>query len=171
MKWEAIVSEMNVAAPAIENTLPKDVPCLLLPFTECTLLVPTVTVAEIVGYSTPTPIEGAPSWLLGEFSWRDQSVPMLSFEQLNGDAEPEMSIHTRVAVLNHTGLSEEVPFLALVTAGIPKLARVTSEDISLLDQELSNALEKAHVSLNGDNLIIPEIEALERTYIEWANAQ
>ena len=162
---------MNGTAPALENILPKDVPCLLLPFAQCTLLVPTVTVAEIVGYSIPTAIEGSPSWLLGEFSWRDQSVPMLSFERLNGDTQPELSMHTRVAVLNHTGLSDEVPFLAVATAGIPKLARVTSEDISLLDQELSNALEKAHVSLNGDNLIIPEIAALERTYIEWANAQ
>ena len=165
------MSETNGAAPALENVLPKDVPCLLLPFAECTLLVPTVTVAEIVSYSIPAPIEGAPSWLLGEFSWRDQSVPMLSFEQLNGDADPELSIHTRVAILNHTGLSQEVPFLAVATVGIPKLARVTSEDISLLENELSNALEKAHVSLNGDNLIIPEISALERTYIEWADAQ
>jgi chemosensory pili system protein ChpC len=165
------VSEMNGTAPALENILPKDVPCLLLPFAQCTWLVPTVTVAEIVGYSIPSAIENSPNWLLGEFTWRDQSVPMLSFERLNGDAQPELSIHTRVAVLNHTGLSDEVPFLAVATAGIPKLARVTSQDISLLDQELSNALEKAHVSLNGDNLIIPEIAALERTYIEWANAQ
>ncbi len=158
------------AAPALENLLPKDVPCLLLPFAESTVLVPTVTVAEIVGYSKPSPINNAPEWLLGEFNWRDQSVPMLSFDNLNGHAEPAITMHSRVAVLNHAGLSEEVPFIAVVTMGIPKLARVTAEDIVLLDRSAANKFESIHVSLNGDELVIPNISALEQVYLDWAES-
>jgi chemosensory pili system protein ChpC len=153
--------------PALENYLPGDVPSLMLPFNDKVLLMPTVTVAEIVGYGQPAPIEGAPDWLLGKFRWRNQEVPMLSLELLSGQPLPDTSLYSRVAVLNHTGISDDLPFIAVPTVGIPKLERVTEDQLTMQDSEPANRFEKARVNLNGEDLVIPEIASLEQAYLDW----
>lgn len=152
---------------ALLQNLPDDVPSLMLPFFDKTLLVPTVTVAEVVGYRKPDQIEGAPDWLLGLFAWRDQRVPMMSLELLTGQPLAPVSDLSRVAVFNYTGVSEELPFVAVPTVGIPKLARVTADELALQDAGPANVFEKSRVKLNGESLVIPEISALEQAYLSW----
>ncbi|GAA5315837.1 MAG: hypothetical protein AseanaTS_10420 [Candidatus Pelagadaptatus aseana] len=151
----------------MENYLPADVPSLMLPFSDKVLLMPTVTVAEIVGYARPEPIADAPDWLLGRFSWRNQQVPMLSLELLTGQALPDAGRYSRVAVLNHTGISDELPFIAVPTVGIPKLERVTEEQLTMQEDGPANSFEKARVNLNGEDLVIPEVASLEQAYLDW----
>lgn len=152
---------------ALLQNLPDDVPSLMLPFYEKTLLVPTVTVAEVVGYRRPETIADAPDWLLGMLIWRDQRVPMMSLELLTGEPLAPVNDLSRVAVFNATGVSDELPFVAAPTAGIPKLARVTAEELMLQESGPANVFEKSRVKLNGENLIIPEISALEQAYMSW----
>ncbi len=162
---------MDTALNSIEHSLPEVVPSLMIPLAGRTLLAPTVSVAEIVPYAPPLPIEHAPAWLLGTFIWRDQQVPLLSFEGLCGDSQPDPHSRSRVVVFNNTGVSEELPFIAIATQGIPKLARVGAEDISAQDAIAPGAYERLWVLLNGEGLLIPDITALEQIYLDWRTGQ
>jgi len=158
---------MESALQTIEQMAPEIVPSLMIPLAGRMLLVPTVTVAEMVAFAQPKPVENSPDWLLGDFYWRDLRVPLLSFEVLNGEALPEVQAKSRVAVFNHSGIDDDLPFIAIATQGIPKLARVSADDISVNEDGRCQAFDRLHATLNGENVVIPEVTALENVYLEW----
>jgi len=154
------------APPKVGNTTVEEVPSLLIPVGGRTLLVPTVSIAEIAPFSHASGEQDAPDWYLGKIQWRDQQVPLLSFEVINGEARPAIHSRCRVAVFNNTGVSEDLPFLALPTQGIPRLARVNAEELSQREAA-TKAFELMHVSLAGENAVIPDVAALERAYLDY----
>ncbi|GAB3112961.1 chemotaxis protein CheW [Aestuariicella hydrocarbonica] len=162
---------MESAIKTIEQQALEAVPSLMIPLAGRTLLAPTVTVAEMVAYSEPEPVPGAPDWLLGFVEWRDLKVPLLSFEVLSGEGVPEIQPKSRMAVFNNTGVSDDLPFIALPTQGIPKLVRVTEEDISEAEGLSCRALERMYVMLSGEKLLIPDVSALEQVFIDWQKNQ
>lgn len=151
---------------AVQQGQTEDIACLMVPLTERTLLIPTVTIAEMVPYRTPVAIENAPDWLLGFIEWRNQKVPLLSFEVLNGEAKAEVTSRSQLAVFNNTGVSDEVPFVAIPTAGIPKLARVAHDDLGEELEVVSN-FERVRADMNGETIVIPNVTALEQAYSDW----
>lgn len=161
---------MDSALKTIEQFAPDVVPSLMIPLAGRTLLAPTVSVAEMVPYTIVESIDNAPDWLLGFFEWRNVKVPLLSFEVLSGEAKAELQPKSRIAVFNNTGVSESVPFIALPTQGIPKLVRVSAEDISVTEGRSCLRFERMHVTLSGDELLIPDVSALEQVYLDWQNA-
>lgn len=160
---------MDSVLKTIEQFAPDVVPSLMIPLAGRTLLAPTVSVAEMVPYETPEAINEAPDWLLGFFVWRDVKVPLLSFEVLCGETLPTLQPKSRVAVFNNTGVSPELPFIAVPTQGIPKLVRVSEEDISVVEDRGCRTFERMHVSLSGEALLIPDVSALEQVYLDWQN--
>lgn len=150
----------------IENQNPDEVACLMVPMTGRMLLMPSVSVAEMVPFTAVTPIANSPDWLLGHYYWRELQVPLLSFEQINGEARPDLHNQCRVAVLNNTGESESLPFIGIMTQGIPRLARVTEAEIQQLDSTEVKPYEQMKVSIAGEEAFIPDIAALEKAYLE-----
>lgn len=63
-----------------------NVSCLLLPLLGTTLVVPNVTVAEMAPMTPVQEVAGTPDWFVGFYHWRNQKVPLLSYEVLNGGA-------------------------------------------------------------------------------------
>ena len=157
---------MNNAPLAIQPDTPEEIPCLMLPLAGRTLLVPTVSIAEMVSYSAPQAVDQAPDWLLGMVEWRNLQVPVLSFEVLNGEANPGTAQRSRLAVFNNTGVSDELPFIALPTQAIPKLIRVSGQDISVSD-EGNQPFDRMRVDVEDETLVIPDISSLEQAYVEW----
>ncbi|TQV69639.1 chemotaxis protein CheW [Exilibacterium tricleocarpae] len=153
--------------PALENQTVEEVASLLLPLEDRLLLLPTVTVAEMVPFRQPEPEADTPDWYLGAFSWREQPVPLLSFEVLNGEARPNPNSRSRVAVLNHTGVSEKLPFIAIPTLGIPRLARVNPDEISVVETADKKPFELMHVSIAGETAVIPDVSAMEQAYMDF----
>lgn len=145
----------------------QEVASLLIPLHERLLLVPNVTVAEIVPVTQVTAIQDAPEWYLGNCVWREQTTPLLSLEALNGDARPSFNNRSRFAVFNTTGLHESLPFIALLTQGIPRLARVNEEEISEREDMDNKPFELMHVSWAGEEAIIPDVAALERHFLDY----
>lgn len=159
---------MAINAPQkVDNIAVEEVPSLLIPMGGCTLLVPTVSIAEMAPFSHASAEQDAPDWYLGKIQWRDQLVPLLSYEMINGEACPTIHSRCRVAVFNNTGVSEELPFFALPTQGIPRLARVTADELSQRQDEPTKAFELMHVSLAGEHAVIPNVDALERAYLDY----
>lgn len=149
----------------------EEVASLLIPLQGRVLLAPNVTVAEIVPVSTVTPVQDAPDWYLGNCTWREQTIPLLSFEVMNGDAKPGVAPRSRFAVINTTGQHDSLPFIAILTQGLPRLARVTEEEISGRDDADNKPFELMHVSWAGEEAIIPNVEAMERAFLDYLHLE
>lgn len=156
------------APQIVDSGQQEEVTSLMIPLAGRVLLVPTVTVAEMAPYSTPEPQADSPDWFLGYYRWRELRVPLLSFEVLNGDALPSPAPRSRVAVFNNTGVSNELPFIAVATQGIPKLARVSPDEISEVEGSQKQAFDLMRVNLAGEEAVIPNVTALEKVYLDWA---
>ena len=145
----------------------QEVASLLIPLQGRLLLVPNVTVAEIVPVSQVIPVADAPAWYLGNCNWREQTIPLFSFEVMNGEEKPGVANRSRFAVLNTTGAHESLPFIAILTQGLPRLARVTEEEISEREDSDNKPFELMHVSWAGEEAVIPHVEAMERAFLDY----
>jgi chemosensory pili system protein ChpC len=155
------------ARQPIELQTVREVASLLIPLNGEMLLVPNVTVAEIVPFGQVVPHSDSPDWYLGDFNWREQSVPLLAFETLNGGARPSVDSRGRIAVLNCTGVSDSLYFIALLTQGIPRLARVNDEEIQLREGVQKRPFDLMPVSWAGEEAVIPDVASLEKACLDY----
>lgn len=155
------------APQRIEPKKIQEVASLLIPLQGQSILLPNVTVAEIIPVAQVQPVANAPAWYLGNFQWRELTVPLLSLEALNGDALPQIHSRARFAVLNTTGLHADLAFIALLTQGLPRLARVSEDEISEREDAENRAYDLMHVSWAGEYTLIPDITAIERTFLDY----
>jgi chemosensory pili system protein ChpC len=145
----------------------QEVASLLIPMNGNHLLIPNVTVAEIVPVSQVTPVLRSPDWYLGNCRWREQTVPLIAYEVLNGDEKPFVNARSRFAVLNTTGQDDSLPFIAVLTQGLPRLARVTEEEISRREDIDNKAFELMHISWAGEEAVIPDISKVENFFLNY----
>lgn len=143
--------------------LPASIPCMMIPIKAQTLLVPCVSVAEMAMVAPIFPDNSGPDWFLGFYSWRNGRVPLISFEKINGESVAGINPNGRIAVFNHTGVSEDVPFIAIPTQGIPKEIDVRPEDI-LGASDDTHTYESYHVRVGVEDLVIPDLAGLEKAY-------
>lgn len=156
-------------APKRVEQKKEDIPSLMLPLSGRVLLVPTVSVAEIVHFETPKAVVNSPDWLLGTMMWRELEIPLISYEVLNGEDDPGVNALTRVTVLNNSGLSEDLNFYALVTQGTPKLSRITEDDVELNKGAKVSDFETLAVLVESEEMCIPDLSKIERAYLDWAS--
>ena len=134
--------------------------CLLTPVTGKQLLLPNVTVAEVVSATElQPPPEGAPEWHRGFLTWRDQRIPVVAFETLNGEGEPRDV--ERVAILSGIRSQRDLPFYGLVVQGIPGSARVKIAQLEDLEGAPTGPMEFLKVRYLGELAVIPDLDALE----------
>ncbi|RYY02740.1 MAG: chemotaxis protein CheW [Gammaproteobacteria bacterium] len=158
------------APKRIEQKKIQEVASLLIPLQGQSILLPNVTVAEIIPSSPVQAIENSPLWYLGNFQWRELTVPLLSLEALNGEAVPVIHSRARFAVLNTTGLNSDLPFMALLTQGLPRLARVSEDEISEREDAENRRYDLMHVSWAGEYTLIPDITAIEQTFLDYLHS-
>ena len=91
---------------------------------------------------------------------------MISLELLNGEPAAELRATSRVAVFNNTGVSHDLPFIAISTDGIPKLSQVGSDDLAISERP-AQPFETMRVILDGEELVIPDVTSLEQVYLNW----
>lgn len=134
---------------------------LLIPVKGKQLLVPNVAVAEIIHYVDPFGMEDVPNWLLGTIEWRNQVLPLVSFEGVNDEPFAARGGPRRVAVFNGISANERLPFYAMLCHGAPRLMRVEAEEIR---QEAGATLGPAElmlVSVQGETAVIPDLDFIE----------
>lgn len=159
----ANVQATEESAPAANTRAVNDIRGMVLQVQDKLLLLPSVSVAEIVNYSQPECPDDAPEWFLGYIIWRKLAVPLLSFELLNGQSASGLTDAPRIAVLNNTGVNEALPFVAIVIQGIPKLIRILPKDISEVDDLVLAPAELAAMKLTtGETVMVPDIRVLEQ---------
>src|ERR1044071_4422121 len=64
-----------------------------------TLLVPNIAIAEVLSFDRLKP-ETGPQWLAGRCEYNNRSLPVISFDVMNGGAKKDPSRRTRIAVVN-----------------------------------------------------------------------
>lgn len=146
-----------------EQPLPREIRCVLVPAGDLRLLLPNATIAEVITMPTPEPVDGAPEWVLGRIAWRGWRVPLVAFTQLAGAGEGDPDLAVRVAVLKALGGNPELPFIAVVTRGFPRLTTLNAELI--IPTHDGTALPpgvRAQVLVRDDLAVIPDLEMLER---------
>ncbi|KUJ82890.1 hypothetical protein AWR36_010075 [Microbulbifer flavimaris] len=155
---------------ALPVDVPREVSSLFLPLADGQLLVPVDTLSEVIAVQTPVSAYDAPDWYLGELNWREQRLPLVSFEVLRGGSLAMASSTGRIAVLNTGNPDGDLPFLALMLQGTPRLVRVTQEDLAGRDKDCSSG-ELMHVALSGEEAVIPDLEALEAACLKYRSAR
>ena len=141
-----------------------EVATLLIPVDGKTLLVPNVTVAEVMSYSKPQEVKKkSPEWFLGTLNWRNQSIPVLSFEGLNGAGVSSITGNEALCVVN--GASNKLPFYALVTQGAPRLMRVEPE---MFKKQKGALGDVEAMKVEGANLtaVISDFEKIEKLTVK-----
>jgi len=139
-----------------------DLSALLLPMTAQLLIVPSVVVAEIIKRRELERPADAPDWLLGHLKWREQVVPVLSFETLNGDAISEQDSGSRIVIFSALAEQLPVPHYALLTRGVPNLLRLTAEVVQPFDSAMLGPAERMKVQVYGLQGAIPDFDYIER---------
>ena len=140
----------------------KIIACLYLPVNQQQLLLPNVSVAEVVGYQAPETSPDKPDYFLGYVTWRGINIPLISYELANGQSSNKVTSGARIAVINSIGEHHEaMPFFALLTQGIPRLVKVASDLIKTAKGKVANKAEIASITLDGEEAIIPDLAYLE----------
>lgn len=137
---------------------------VLLPLQAGELLLPNAAVCEVVSYRTPSAIESEkPGWLLGKFSWRNNDIPLVSYETILGRDRGIVGHRARVAICNTLNGAETLPYIGILLRSAPHLVRITEEVITpFSDTDPLNEMVVGHVVVNGAEALIPDLDALER---------
>lgn len=136
--------------------------CMLLQTAAGRLLVPRSALCEVVPYSDPVQVNGVPEWLLGTLRWSGHTVPVVSFESMNGAPLPTVGTRTRIAVL--TGLARvlDPPCIALLVQDHPLPVRPGEDSLAAQAGEFPETVQ-AGVTLDGEPVLIPDLAFIERS--------
>lgn len=146
----------------MSDELPREIRCVLVPTGDVRMLLPNAIVAEVISQPAHEAVAGAPDWLLGRIAWRGWQVPVVSFPRLAhvGEGDPELTV--RVAVLKALGDDPKLPFIAILTQGLPRLTTLNAElVIPTSDGKPLPPGVKARVLVRDDVAVIPDLEAIE----------
>ena len=137
--------------------------CLTIPLHDETALLPNAAIAEVIAYKQPSAIEDGPDWFLGYVEWRDHRVPLISFEAVSGREVQAPVKNSRIAVLNTLTGNPKIPYVGVLTQGIPSLAIVQEQglqDKNSIDESRQSI--GAFVELGGVDALIPDIDDIEQ---------
>ncbi|MFB2703949.1 MULTISPECIES: chemotaxis protein CheW [Marinobacter] len=136
--------------------------CVMIPVSDRQLLLPNVSIAEVVDFNSTDAGASTPEWLVGFLDWRGLTLPVISYDAANGGTLTVPGDNRgRIIVLNTIGDShQQAPFMALVTQGIPSQARLVKEQVRKLDGEAGPA-DLMQVEVDGEAAWIPNLEYLE----------
>lgn len=149
---------MSAELPGAEERLPT----FWVPMQQKSLLVPQVSIAEVVASAELTPVDQAPAWLLGRLEWRGQSLPVLSFERANGQTLAPDSPGARLAVFNALGEHSELRFYGVRIQGIPRLLKLNDAEVREDSLARIGAAERMAVITQLGKASIPDLDYLEQ---------
>lgn len=141
--------------------------CVLIPMNGRQLLLPNVSIAEVVDFASTDAGTNTPDWLAGYLDWRGQQLPVISYDAANGNSLTIPGDNRgRIVVLNTIGEQhQQVPFLALLTQGIPSQTRLTEDQVIQTEGDTGPA-DLMKVEVDGDSAWIPNLEYLESLVLQ-----
>lgn len=153
----------QTTAPITNQATPQsnDLRGVLLPLHDTHLILPNVTVAEVIGYREPDPLVNAPEWLLGTVTWRQRRLPLVSFEVFVHREAIEPGYRARIALCHNLHDDPQLPFIGILCNSIPRLARVNNDTVTEpMINEMLPEMTLKHLSYSGQDAWIPDLDAL-----------
>ncbi len=153
-----------------EKTESDVLPCLLIPVLGGRLILPNVTVAELITYQAPSPSQNCADWLLGRLEWRGTMIPVVSYEKFCGQKTGVQGQDLRIAVVNApNGDSGALRFFGVLVQGIPSLIKL--EEAAIKENMNSSLVkgQKLAVTLETGHAIVPDLDAIEAAILseDW----
>lgn len=122
------------------------------------VLLPNAIIAEVVSYQKLEAIEDSPQWLLGSIDWRGFDVPVVCYESMVNEKQAQNDNNGRVAVIKSLSKSQDFPYFAMVSNGVPKLQLVTQGDLQVHEGDASDSNAIASkVTIHDELTEIPNI--------------
>jgi chemosensory pili system protein ChpC len=142
---------------------------IVAPLMTGNLLLPNVTVAELMGFVVPEPLKEGPEWVLGELVWHGWQVPVISIEPLlvqgHGNS---VSSKARILIIKTLGESTQVNYIGLIIQGLPRLRKVTANNLVEHERGKQPDLVFSRVSIDDLDAIVPDIGKLTKLVEEAA---
>ena len=144
------------------STPQRDIRGVLISVGQGRLLLPNASVAEVITFSDPEPVDNAPAWLLGQIRWRGWRLPLLSFSRFAGWSQEEGQIGAKVVVLKALGGNPKLPYFAVLSQGFPRLVTVSPAALAETARDKLPAGIHSMVTINDDAAAVPDLLGLER---------
>ena len=145
--------------------LNKEVYSLMIPTINSNILLPNLSVAEIVPYSNVelfSESDKKPNWFLGNLMWRGMDIPLISIDVIEGAKDPQANKRSRVAIIHTLNANSDIPYLAIVVQGIPRLSHVSTSNIRFVSADDIVKSEKMRVEVDSISAAIPDLDQLEK---------
>jgi chemosensory pili system protein ChpC len=142
-------------------------PCLLIPIQGGRMVLPNVTIAELIPFQKPSDIANTPDWIIGEINWRGTMIPVISYEEFSGFKKGPAGQDLRVAVVNSpNGMQGKMRFFGLLTQGLPSLIKLEEAAIKENTNTVLQKGQKMAVTLETGHATIPDLDMLEAAIID-----
>jgi len=140
---------------------------LLIPLSSGWLLLPGAMVAEVIPFRAPDQPKRDGGWLKGLLQWRDQNVPLISFEQLAHLEAPNVTDNPRIVICYGIRNTKKLPFYGLSIPTIPLSVNVNENTLKspLPIAEHYHGLLASVVVVNK-TAWIPDIDYIEKCLID-----
>jgi chemosensory pili system protein ChpC len=140
---------------------------VLLPLQATYLLLPNVTVVEVIGFREEEQIENAPGWLRGLVTWSQRRIPVVSFEYFVHQEVADAGYRARIALCKNLNGDPRLPFIGILCRSIPRLARVNNQTVAEVQlQEMMPEMTLKHITYNGEDAWIPDLEKLANSCVK-----
>ena len=154
----------------MSSTTSTDIRGVLIQIAGARLLLPNATIAEVLSFADPDPVENSPDWLLGRIRWRGWQLPLIAFSRLAGIGDDTPGLGSKVTVLKALGGDLRTPFFAIVTQGFPRLVTVSRSALSVESQDMLPSGVQAYVRLNDEPALLPDLIQVEQRLRELREA-
>jgi chemosensory pili system protein ChpC len=152
-----------------DDTTNDVLPCLLIPVHGSRLVLPNVTVAELIPFQSLEETPDTESWLLGRTEWRGTNIPVISYESFSGQKLGTNSEDLRIAVVNApNGESGTLRFFGILAQGIPSLVKLEASAIKEKPNMDLKPGQKMEVTLETGYGVIPDLDTIESAVLEQA---
>ncbi len=143
-----------------DASAPQALSTLLIPVKGSHLILPNVTIAEIITRLEVDGVDDVPNWFVGFIEWRKTEVPILLFEAINDQPfAAAQNQQKHIAIVN--GNNAKTPFWGLLTEAAPRSLRLAKEQIIASAEMYSGPAELQRVIANETAAIIPDLNYIE----------
>jgi len=138
--------------------------CVILTLKKQNVLVPNSLVAEIVSVKDIKGSDDSPNWYVGDMTWHDKNIPLLSFEASAGEKISKVNLNTQAVVLfavGNNGEANDSPYLGLVMSGVPHVSSFSRDQIKTdVDEGESHPMVAQKVRINGASVSLLDVDAM-----------
>lgn len=138
----------------------KELACVMIPLADTHLLLPNVTIAEILPWRRIKPLADGPKWCLGLLGWRGETVPVIQFEALNGGEFLGGTRSRCLLIMNRARRSTGRAFYGLASSGLPRIVHLSDDDLQNRSVRLGPA-EVAALHVGTETAVVPNLSFIE----------